>query len=491
MKDKILTVLLYIFAFLFLIYPTSYGISDLKIVVIFVTILLLLLFIYKKSKILKKIHIKEKYFPWIILLLAIITRIGIVLLFENHLVQVSDFGGALNASNIMDFSSDYYRIFTHWILYPTMVHGIYQIFGSSQLVALLTNAIILIISSLLVYKVSFLIFNNKTYGFISSLFYILWPSNILYTLIFSQEHFCLLLLLLILWLFLITEKSDKITLNKKKIISFILIGISLGLSTFFKNFAPAFIIAFIIYYFLKGFKQEYLKTYILNNLGAVMIILISMLISKNLIFMEIDHIAGHEVARNITPCYLNVGLNGDGRYNAELYGEYYTAIRENNYDYDKANEEIIKLLKNRLFSKDSTLLDPNFFDNKATIIFGNDNSKITWVINSINAKEYIDASNILEDTIKPINNDYFIILVTLMAFGLVSIRNSNLKKFLLYLILFGSLLLLILVEAQNRYMYAVQPIICILATGGLFDLIKYWEVKNEKIPKTNKSKALD
>ena len=174
MKDKILTVLLYIFAFLFLIYPTSYGISDLKIVVIFVTILLLLLFIYKKSKILKKIHIKEKYFPWIILLLAIITRIGIVLLFENHLVQVSDFGGALNASNIMDFSSDYYRIFTHWILYPTMVHGIYQIFGSSQLVALLTNAIILIISSLLVYKVSFLIFNNKTYGFISSLFYIIF-----------------------------------------------------------------------------------------------------------------------------------------------------------------------------------------------------------------------------------------------------------------------------------------------------------------------------
>ena len=79
-----------------------------------------------------------------------------------------------------------------------------------------------------------------------------------------------------------------------------------------------------------------------------------------------------------------------------------------------------------------------------------------------------------------------------MSLGLISMnKNKDLKKFLLYLVLFGSLLLLLLVEAQNRYMYAVQPIICILATGGLFDLIKYWEVKNDKIPKTNKSEALD
>lgn len=492
MKNRILAILLYIFTFLFLIYPTSYGISDLKVIIIFATFLLTLYLIYKKVKIFHKIHINPKFYPWILLLLAIISRIGIVLLFENHIIQVSDFAGALKASNSLNFSSDYYRVFTHWILYPTIVHGIYQIFGSSQLVALLTNAIILIISSLLVYKVSSLLFKNKTYGFVSSLIYICWPSNILYTLIFTQEHMCLLLLLIVLYVFLIIENKDDLELNIKKIALLILIGICLGLSTFFKNFAPAFLVAFVIYYFLKGINTKTLKKYILIKLGTIVIILVGFVLTKNLVFIGIDHLVGHEVARNITLCYLNEGLNGTGAYNPTYYDEYFEAIKNNNYDYDKANTEIKILLKERLLNKNASIWQKDFFDNKARIIFGNDESKISWVVSSINAKDTMKITNFIEEEYTNLNNAYFIILVTLMAIGIISMNKSkDLKKFLLYLVLFGSLLLLLLVEAQNRYMYAVQPIICILATGGLFDLLKYWEAKNEKIFKINKDKTLD
>ena len=328
MKNKILSILLYIFTFLFLIYPTSYGISDLKVVFTFAVILILVIFLYKKVKIFQKIHINEKFYPWIILVLAIATRIGIVLLFESHIIQVSDFGGAFSASNTLDFSSDYHRVFTHWILYPTLIHGIYQIFGSSQLVALLTNAVILIVASILVYKVSSLLFKNKTAGFVSALLYIFWPSNILYTLIFTQEHICLLLLLIVLYLFLIIENKEDLKLSIKNVILLLLIGICLGLSTFFKNFAPAFIIAFIIYYFLKGFTEKNIKKYTLMKLGTIVIILIGFITTKNLVFIGIDHLAGHPVARNITPCYLNVGLNTNGTYNAGIYNEYFNAVKE-------------------------------------------------------------------------------------------------------------------------------------------------------------------
>ncbi len=492
MKNKILKILLYIFTFLFLIYPTSYGISDLKVVFTFFAILIVVLLIYKKLKVFQKHPIKEKFYPWILLFLAIITRIGIVLLFENHLIQVSDFEGALSASNTLDFFSDYHRVFTHWILYPAIIHVVYQIFGSSQLIALLTNAVILIISSLLVYKVSTIIFKNKTYGFISGLIYICWPSNILYTLVFSQEHMCLLLLLIVLYLFLIIEKNNELNLNIKKIILLILIGICLGLSTFFKNFAPAFILAFIIYYFLKGFTEKNIKKYTLMKLGTIVIILIGFIATKNVVFIGIDHLAGHPVSRNITPCYLNVGLNLKGTYNKNIYDEYFNAVKENNYDYDKANDEIMALLKKRLSDKNASIWQKGFFDYKAKIIFGNDEAKISWVVSSINAKGSMQITDFIENEYTNLNNYYFIILVTLMAIGLISMnKNKDLKKFLLYLVLFGSLLLLLLVEAQNRYMYAVQPIICILATGGLFDIIKYWEVKNEKVLKTNKSKTLD
>ena len=492
MKNKILSILLYIFTFLFLIYPTSYGISDLKVVFTFVALLLLVLLLYKKVKIFQKININKKFYPWIILILATITRIGIVLIFESHITQLSTFGGAFSASNTLNFSDDFHLIYTHWILYPTIIHGIYQIFGSSQLVALLTNAVILIIASILVYKVSSLLFKNKTAGFVSALLYIFWPSNILYTLIFTQEHICLLLLLIVLYLFLIIENKEDLKLSIKNVILLLLIGICLGLSTFFKNFAPAFIIAFIIYYFLKGFTEKNIKKYTLMKLGTIVIILIGFITTKNLVFIGIDHLAGHPVARNITPCYLNVGLNTNGTYNAGIYNEYFNAVKENDYDYDKANDEIMDLLKKRLSDKNASIWQEDFFDNKAKIIFGNDEAKIFWVVSSINAKGTMQITNFIENDYKDWNNNYFIILVTLMSLGLISMnKNKDLKKFLLYLVLFGSLLLLLLVEAQNRYMYAVQPIICILATGGLFDLIKYWEVKNEKIPKTNKSKALD
>lgn len=492
MKNKILSILLYIFTFLFLIYPTSYGISDLKVVFTFVALLLLVLLLYKKVKIFQKININKKFYPWIILILATITRIGIVLIFESHITQLSTFGGAFSASNTLNFSDDFHLIYTHWILYPTIIHGIYQIFGSSQLVALLTSAVILIVASILVYKVSSLLFKNKTAGFVSALLYIFWPSNILYTLIFTQEHICLLLLLIVLYLFLIIENKEDLKLSIKNVILLLLIGICLGLSTFFKNFAPAFIIAFIIYYFLRGFTEKNIKKYTLIKLGTIVIILIGFVATKNLVFIGIDHLAGHTVARNITPCYLNVGLNKKGVYDAVIYGEYENAVRENNYDYDKANDEIMDLLKKRLSDKDASIWQEDFFDNKANIIFGNDSAKISWVVDSINATGTMQITNFIENDYNDWNNYYFIILVTLMTLGLISMnKNKDLKKFLLYLVLFGSLLLLLLVEAQNRYMYAVQPIICILATGGLFDLIKYWEVKNEKIPKTNKSEALD
>ena len=63
-----------------------------------------------------------------------------------------------------------------------------------------------------------------------------------------------------------------------------------------------------------------------------------------------------------------------------------------------------------------------------------------------------------------------------MFLGLIYMNKlKNLDLFLLYLIFYGSFLLLLLVEAQNRYMYAIQFIMCILAVGGInymLDIIK-------------------
>ena len=489
MKNKLLSLMLYIFTFLFLLFPTSYGISDLKVLIFFAIILLLILFLYKKVKIFKKIHINNKLYPWIILLLALISRVMIVFLFNTHIEQVSDFARALNVSNTLDFSNEYYRVFTHWILYPVMIHGVYMIFGSSQLVALLVNAILLTIAALLVYKVSSLLFKNKTFGFVSALIYIFWPSSILYTLIFTQEHICSVLLLFVLYLFLKLEDNSNLKLNKGKIIALIGIGICLGLSNFFKNFAPVFLIAFVIYYFLVAFKEKNIKKYTVVKLISIGLIVICFSLTKSIVFLEIDNLVGGKVARNIIPCYLNVGLSNDGTYDYDTYYEYINAFIDNNYDYDKANDEIMNIVKSDILDGTSAIYNEDFFDNKARIIVGNDQSKIILVISSINAKDSMAINNFIENQYMDFNDYYYIVLIALMALGLVIMnKNKDLKLFLLYLVLFGSLLLLLLIEAQNRYTYAIQPLLCILATGGLFYLIKLLRRKdNDKILEVNKS----
>lgn len=491
-KNNILTLLLLVFVILFLLYPTSYGIYNIKSIFLFLILFSILCCLIKKAK----FRINEKYYILIIIILAIMSRIGIVLIFNSFISQVSDFGDAINASKTLIFSSSYHRIFTHWILWPSLINPLYKIFGNSQLVALLVNAIILILTSMLLYKIGSLLFNKRKYGFYASLLYIIWPANILYTLIFTQEHLCQLLLLLIIYLFLLQETRNLSNKNKfKSIILYVIIGILLGLSTFFKNFAPVFIIAFIIYYILYFLKNKIKKSELKWRAISIIIICLAFFASKNLIFIGIDKLAGVKVARNITPCYLNVGLRDKGVYNKINYEMYFNTAEQYNYDFNKTNKKIMKDLINYYKNKENSLSITELLDYKAKIIFGGDSARLLWVTKSFEVGEHYRIINIINKYIVPLNETFFIVLVFLVSIGIKDILiKKDLKIFLLYLTFYGSLLLLILVEAQNRYMYAVQPILCILAIQGLYYIKNLINTMREKIKESgelNNEKILE
>lgn len=466
MKEKILKMLLGIFSILFLFYPTSYGIGDIKIVILFYVILAGILYCVVNRK--RNFFKKEKNYIWIIVFCALITRIGIVLLLHSDITQVSDFKNALEASKTLDFSDSFYRIFNHWTFYPVIVHFVYKLFGQSQLVALLFNSIILVVNSVLVYWIGSLLLNNKKRGFCASMLYIFWPANIFYTLIFTPEHVGMMLLLLSLYLFVKMEQSAS---NK---IYIILIGFLLGFSVFFKNFAPIFIIAFLIYYVLNLLKEKNLKKYIFQKSCILLGIIVSFLITKNVLFLSLDHIVGNPVIRNVTPCYLNVGFRGFGVYDYDNYEMYYSSLKKNNYDYKKTNKEILENLWNHLKNQNSEARQRSFFENKAKILFGNDSYRMIWLSLSFQEGGHEKIVNIIDGTITTWNNIYFMIVVTLMGLGLFYMyHKKDLLLFLIYLIIHGCFLMLILVEAQNRYMYSIQPLFCILAITGVISL-KYF-----------------
>ena len=489
-KKSILYFLLIAFSFLILLYPLSYGIVDLQGTIIFGFIIYIIYLICKKTKIKNRILIKEKYYIPIILFFAIITRVGIVILLNSSVSQVSDFGAALENAKSLIFSIEYYRVFTHWILYPCIVHLIMNVFSSTQLVALLTNSLILVINSILVYKVANKLFDKKKYGLIAALIYIFWPANIIYTLIFTQEHLAQTLILLAILSFFNIEKFNNKIINY---INIVFIGMCLALSSFFKNFAPVILIAIIIYYILNLFtlKKQEVKKFVINKIIYIILIFISFITIKNCTYLFLDNLLGVPVARNITPCYLNVGLRDYGVYSQENYGMYFNSLRNNNYNYEVTNDKILNNLIKSFSEEDNKIFkEKDFFENKAILLFKGDSAKIDWVIESMKANYTTEHIEVLED-IKEYNNDYFVILVLLIMIGLVyMVKNMNLKYFFIYVIFYGCFLLLILVEAQNRYMYSIQPLMCILSMIGVKTIIEMRK-KYEKVFRINKNKTLD
>lgn len=356
-------------------------------------------------------------------------------------------------------------------MYPKLTNLIYHIFGVSQLVALLLNACILTISCILVYLNSKIILKNDKYSFIATLMYIFWPANILYTLIYTQEHLCTLLLLLSTYILLknIDKKLDIYTILK-----YILIGLILAVSTFLKNFASVLLLSIFIYFILNIFIVENKKKYAINKGIICTLILITYICLRSIIFIYMDSVVQEKVMRSIAPCYINVGAKGNGTYNDVAYSEYFDELKKQNYDNKKTNKIIMhKLIKNINIKQYIKLLY-----NKAQIILGDDRDKTYWIFSTINSDgKYTKYMS----KFAKINNIYYGILVILMATGLIKmVKEKNLKIFLMYLIFFGGMLLLILVEAQNRYMYALQYIICILASYGILTIDKLIDSKINK-----------
>ena len=467
MRKKIVNILLICFSLIASVYPFSYGITNISNIILFITIYIFI----NKYHIFSKIKINEDKYIWLVLIFAIISRIGIVIALNKNIIQVSDFKYALTAAMTGDFTADYYRAFTHWILYPAFVNVIFKIFGYSQFIALLINAIILIMVSVLIFLISTRIFKNKKYGLISALFYIFWPSNILYTIVFTQEHLCSLLLLLGFYTYIKVEEIHK--MYKKNLLSF-LAGFWLALSAFCKNFAPVFVIAIIIYSILKFIKEydtKKLKVTLINTL----VLLLSFISVKQLIYTGIDKLATHKVSRDSSSYYLKVGLTY-GISDKKTYDNYFETLKVMNYDYEKINKFTKQEIKETIKNKNSSVREKDFFVKKAQILFNGENqrnSKLKWIKKSIINNNLI---KFIDKYIIKVNEFYYAVIMFLNIIGLIYlIKTQNLKIFLTYLIIFGTALMLILVEVQNRYLYSLSPFFCIILNSGILTLTKFTE----------------
>lgn len=473
-----------IFFILFLLFPYAYSISNgvnfiLGLLIIAFVVKLLSKHVLNRAENISNNKI-QKYYPLIIFSIALITRIISAIILNDNITQVSDFKNALQSSCTLDFNDTYHRLFTHWLLLPLIVNNFFKIFGNNQIVVLIFSGIICSIVALLIYFVTKEITKNKNISLLASIIYIFWPANILYIGIYTPEHITQLLLVSAVLLIFKGEKSNR---HVKKYILFFASGVALGLTTFFKNFGIVFIIALAIYYFLKIiFERKTIKEILQSYVISLALVVIGSVLITNLTYIFLDHVVGAKVSRDNTAYFLAVGLNKErkGSYNKKISEKYISLVEENNFNYNIANKELMNEIRSN-FKFNKELLD--LLNYKARILVQNDEGKIEFIYRSALDNGSAKFANFVNEQVKKINNFYYMIVFILIGIGIIRFKkNINLKLLYIYISVYGSYLLLLIIEVQNRYTYSINPFLCILAALGLETLLQCTiEKKSKKV----------
>lgn len=432
--------------------------SFIIILIIFTVLLLVIHFKHYFKK------IDKKYIPLIIFAVTFISRIIIALVFKNSLAQISDFSRAYDNSIELLFDAEYYWTFPHWILYPSLLNVFYKIFGVSQLTGFMVNSFFVSLSSALLYLISNKIFKNYIASIMSSLLYIFWISNALYILVYTPEHVVIFILLLAIYLFLKILEEQVL---KKKVCFSIVIGLILGLGVFFKDFSSVYLIAFMCVIFLKLIIDKNVLEFC-KRIFLVIIITVIIFSTKNIIFSLIDINMTNKVNRNTEnfSLYLGIDEKAKGYYTPEIAADYFSLVESENYDYKEVNRIVKNKFKNDIKNNLNIIIP--MLEAKHFTTTNSDYIKIWLVYESMLENNNTKSAKIIK-SFSNLNNNYYFVIIFFATVGIIYIyKNKNINGYLIQIIIFGSTLVLLLIESQERYRYPLETLYCILAGGGVY-----------------------
>ncbi len=465
-KNRLYNLAVIIFGILFFLFPTLMIIITRKQEIFIPLILasLILIIIYFSKRIKLPVKVKKQHLLIIILILAFVLRLISSIIFQD-IKQVSDFGIAFKTAATLKYTS-YHRLYPHWILLPKILHGIFAIFGSSQLVLGIFNSIIATLTCALIYLISKMINNNQKFALISSFIYAIYPSSIIYINFCTNEHIASLLICLSIFLIF---KLDIIHKYQYKLGIAGLIGVILALSNGFKQLSLIIIVALAIYYILAWLKEKNSFMKVIQSIGIYITIIIIFSFSNNLLFKYYDYLTQSKVSRSATAYFLTVGLNSNskGLWDATIANNYKTKLKKYNYDFDKVNKELYASLKLDLINNFSKII--HNLPDKMNIALAQDKDIVYWLIEMNKDK---GRDNLLYKLTYVTDNFYLLIVIfgTIGLFVLLKGKTKNNKLIFLYVIIFGFCLLMLISEVQSRYKYPLIPIYTILASYGIYNI---------------------
>lgn len=429
------------------------------VIILGIVVLLLIHFGTKQCSSINENYIKIKI--WIA---TFVSRYSFCCFINDKIQQQNDFAITLEEANIGIFVDrlDYYRQWVHKMIYPLLLHK----FGfNTQPKIFLVQSIIVAFVAVMIYIIASKIVNNRM-AFYASCLYVLWPGQLFYSAIITEEHVAALVVcFLIIGSLKMYDLLEEGFSTKKEMYQYvllvILLGILFGMSEFFKDWGSVILVTIVI-------SGVWIIVHVSNKkrlfflIGLLTIIVFRSIIASLVINYCENRLGGVSVGNNVvvSQMYGTLDPNSTGEYNGEANEEYLNIVKKYNYDFDAANKEALSILKNKIVQDIDKM--PALLYRKGTTAYVDDASMLYWVfvVSNISEENYSYYRAIIQ-ILWYLSALYYIFMAISLMIGM-SFKTSN-KKFYIGLIILGSIFVSLIIESHGRYKYSIEPLWCIVA----------------------------
>ena len=351
-------------------------------------------------------------------------------------------------------------IFPHWAYYPRLLSLWMRLFGQSQGAAVAFNIFVGALSCVLISLIAKEIFGSNKTAFFASLLFAFWPSYGLYCGITSNEHLCLLFLLLCSYFFILALGAE----GWRRWIFLAAAGLFAGATDLFKQFSPVFLIAAAAVILIRLLTEKGSRKNLLCFVLCLLLMFGCGLAVKTAAKAGLERYLGQPVADSMTGHFLLIGLNseGGGMWSEEYGSLVYELCEAYSNDYKAVNEELTAILKADLKAHPDSLIPT--LQHKFLVDWSADSGVVDWV------NALYPGGLPHRDWVYSLCGAYYAGLFLLILAGAVmAFFEKDPSLMYLRLICFGYFLLFMLSEAQGRYQLVLFPVFALLAASGLKD----------------------
>lgn len=404
--------------------------------------------------------------PIILFLLCFVTRLAWCEFVNPMIVQVSDFEENLRIITTGFYDLNYYRIYTHKLIYPLMIRtlGIH-----TEHAALVFQCFLVSFIPPLIYHMGKRIRSPKT-GLLAALIYLVWPGHLVFISAICDEHIIILILTAISALLIeaiqIVEQQEPLT--KKFWLMIASAGVLSGLCALLIDYAAIFLIAMTLScaaWFPSASKKQ--KKIIVIG---VLVLLSSRVISNCAVSALVEHKIGLPTTDSaiVAQMYMGLDPNRWGGWTAESIQEYHDILADNEYDLVAGNHVALSVIRERIKANADRM--PDLFFKKGVYSFADEHEMFVWVFYDAMQKNYFDAYFGEIRILEAISRVFYLSIICCV---LLAPFFKNRKVFLLLVITIGCLSAQLLMTAVGRYKYMIEPLWAIIASYVIVELVSY------------------